>query len=212
MNEIPDPGIFRSAADVIRENGLNKGEFSARFRHTDSPLACCTAGALQLIASGVPDLASKEADAAMLWLLEKALPDVSMDTAIHDQPGGLAEPIALWNDAPERTADEVIAAFERAAVAAEAERAEVMAWTQTDLTRWEHAVDGVVWVLEQKRQRVPDLLFAEQPNDWYLSGPNCDDDPMGPYVVSAQRHANESIAAWAAAEAARAAQDGGGAA
>ena len=91
--------VLRKAADVIRERGHCKGHYE---RHG----SVCIFGALNVIETGnalepPPDITESER-----WL-RKAL-------------GG--DSVTLFNDAPERTAEEVIAALEKAAALAEASK------------------------------------------------------------------------------------------
>lgn len=108
-----DPALLRKAADIIHEGGLSKGLFSTDDgRH-------CTVGALLEAAYG-----------ETVW--EEGRPDTSNPIVYEGAqalaqvvaPGNLATllPIYNWNDALERTAEDVIDAFEQAAQQLEANR------------------------------------------------------------------------------------------
>ncbi|MGW7688918.1 DUF6197 family protein [Streptomyces asiaticus] len=111
---------FRRAADIIRTNGHNKGDYY-RFPETGvgiqlAPAECpvCAAGAISIALTGAPKPSGHDVplvEAAARRLLEHLIPGYKRALAIWD--------LGLWNDADERTADQVIAAFEDAARAEE---------------------------------------------------------------------------------------------
>ncbi|MFF6847053.1 DUF6197 family protein [Streptomyces antimycoticus] len=112
---------FRRAADIIRTNGHNKGDYY-RIPETGvgiepAPAECpvCAAGALSIALTGAPRPVADGiplVEAAARRLLEHLIPGYKRALAIWDLG-------VLWNDVPERTADDVIAAFEDAARAEE---------------------------------------------------------------------------------------------
>lgn len=122
MTTIPDPQIYRAAADVIRENGWHKNEY---FRPVSDvpPAKCpvCLMGAVLVAAVGTPQHIHDEGGECdetcfpLVWLATFMTKAGYCDT---DAMG-----IADWNDEPERTVDEVVAALEAAASAAESARA-----------------------------------------------------------------------------------------
>lgn len=91
----PERAILLKAAEYIRERGHCKEQFS------DSRGRVCLIGALLDMAAGKHIAVYRSA----LYLLEGYLSDKS---------GGLGVP--CWNDAPERTKEEVVAALEMAAL------------------------------------------------------------------------------------------------
>ncbi|MEU0818866.1 DUF6197 family protein [Streptomyces mirabilis] len=108
--------IYLKAAEVIRTNGHYKGAYygwgESGVGITLAPAECpvCTAGALSVAISGQPVPTSDEFDVVALDFARRTrLPfDLNWPTiAIGD-----------WNDDPERTAADVIAALELAAKAA----------------------------------------------------------------------------------------------
>lgn len=98
--------VLRGAADVIRRNGWHQDSYYDS-GYPDLPkneCPVCARGAINIAANGLPDLTSDVTDAA--------------DDAMHQYlgiDGQFPHSLADWNDAPERTADEVIAALEAAA-------------------------------------------------------------------------------------------------
>lgn len=117
MTTIPDPQIYRTAADVIRENGLCKG-WTVDGRVDPNPARCpmSTDGAIRFVVSGDPDaITAPAAVAATDWF----------DEYMHTHAPGYAKygDYVGWNDDPERTEADVIAALHRAAAAAESARA-----------------------------------------------------------------------------------------
>ncbi|MFD8088727.1 DUF6197 family protein [Streptomyces malaysiensis] len=113
--------IYRLAANIIRENGHNKGDYY-RIPETGvgielAPAECpvCAAGAISIALTGAPKPDGWDVplvEAAVRRLLEHLIPGYKRAMAIWDLG-------VLWNDVPERTADDVIAAFEDAARAEE---------------------------------------------------------------------------------------------
>ena len=95
---------LRKAADVIRERGWYQGDFE---KYPGGP--CCASEAIYR-ASGV--YSGNYSDQRQL--LSKAFDFLSEAAGLSP-----SELIAPWNDAPERTADEVIAALLKAADLAE---------------------------------------------------------------------------------------------
>ncbi|MEU0939869.1 hypothetical protein [Embleya sp. NPDC005971] len=162
---LPDfADVFRRAAEVIRRNGWTQETLSAADPvRGDVPAECavCADGALRLVITGAPEGQSPvahEAERAFIALVQMSGDprQIPMDV------------IATWNDAPERTADEVIAAFETAAVAVAAGRLMagrvfVPEWTRIADRRWALRVGDVLWSL--------DLREDVDPAGWYLAGP-----------------------------------------
>jgi len=96
--------VLRKAADEIRRRGWHQGAMGSSLVDRES-CSLCAAGALNVVLGGDPwsyALIGSDASRAML--------DVT----------GASPLIEDWNDDPERTVDEVLDAFERAAVTAEA--------------------------------------------------------------------------------------------
>jgi hypothetical protein len=114
VSAIPDPQVYRDAADVIRRNGHHKGDFfdrAAALLRQLPPSECpvCMLGAVNVAVVGDPTDEAGRALAARRWL--------------HDVCVEYAGGAATWNDADRRTVDEVLAMLGRAAAAAEAARA-----------------------------------------------------------------------------------------
>ncbi|MEU8136047.1 DUF6197 family protein [Streptodolium elevatio] len=121
MTTIPNPQIYRNAIDVIRERGWHQGDF-----FNDDGVAiggCCIAGAIRYGTNGYPSVPSDATDEAEMWLVEKVLGAYYFDWVMLWASGGCADAVGKWNDAPDRTKAEVIAALEAAATAAESARA-----------------------------------------------------------------------------------------
>ncbi|NUR08983.1 MAG: hypothetical protein HOQ45_18500 [Nocardioidaceae bacterium] len=117
-DNIPDPAIYRGAADVIRANGWHQGSLANsrtngfRIAAGETALSAerlpvCLIGAINVHTSGDPWDSNDRAWGACVW----------MRRLVNGAPG-------VWNDEPERTVDEVLDLLERAAVAAESARAE----------------------------------------------------------------------------------------
>lgn len=107
--------ILDEALDFLRRNGWIQGDYINQQQIDDGEgpgdCACCARGAINMAAGGPPDndyLPGAEAasNAVLTWLLIS---------------GALGETLSLpeWNDAPGRTADDVMSAL---AAAAQAER------------------------------------------------------------------------------------------
>lgn len=95
--------ILIKAADIVRERGLHKGSLI-------SDSGCpCTVGALGLANSSddVPDF-----DEPINELQFAIAKELGLSTKSDVTPSLV---IGRWNDAPERTGDDVIALFERVA-------------------------------------------------------------------------------------------------
>lgn len=113
--------IYLKAADVIRTNGHYKGAYfepspESGVGVTPSPSECavCIAGALSIAISGdpTPDRDANP-DREHYDVIAGRLADL-----IHAEGDPLLAPVgrlAGWNDMPERTTDDVIAALEQAA-------------------------------------------------------------------------------------------------
>lgn len=105
----------RAAADVIERNGLHKGSYYKVDDPTPpekSPV--CSAGAINVAVHGYPwaPTYNSEADCRSMAAF------YAVSTHVN------AASVALWNDEPFRTAEEVIAALRGAADKLEAEAAE----------------------------------------------------------------------------------------
>ncbi|MFE9064843.1 hypothetical protein [Streptomyces violaceusniger] len=112
---------FRQAADIIRTNGHNKGDYY-RIPETGvgiqlAPAECpvCAAGAISIALTGAPKPSGHDVplvEAAVRRFMQHLIPGYKRALAIWDLG-------VLWNDVEERTVDQVIAAFEAAARAEE---------------------------------------------------------------------------------------------
>lgn len=104
---------YLKAAEVIRINGHNKGHYfnipesgvGIQLGAAESPV--CTVGALCVAVIGFPVPTCDEVDPVIVDFASRMFGPVGAGAAV-----GL---IAEWNDAPERTPADVIAAFEQAA-------------------------------------------------------------------------------------------------
>ena len=94
---------LRRAAAAVRERGLAKG------RYQDAENRVCTFGALALACFG--DVRTFAAESGEVE---------SIAAEVAREAGVPIYRLSEWNDAPERTADEVIAALEAAAARLEA--------------------------------------------------------------------------------------------
>jgi hypothetical protein len=117
MTTIPDPQIYRAAADIIRTNGLCKG-WMVDGRVDPDPAKCpmSTDGSIRFVVSGRADATDAAAVEATDWF----------DEVMHKTVPGYFDKFGDyvgWNDDPARTAAGVVNALERAASAAEAARA-----------------------------------------------------------------------------------------
>lgn len=105
--------IYLKAAEVIRANGHYKGAYWGRpesevgVELTAAECPVCTVGALSVVTSGHPVPAIDEADGVIVHFASRLAGPVNAAAAVVA--------ISTWNDAPERTAADVIAAFEQAA-------------------------------------------------------------------------------------------------
>jgi hypothetical protein len=90
---VTGPEVLLAAADHIERHGLAKGVFA------DDDGRCCTRGAILVVTDGTGSGPACDALGRSLGLKD------------HD----LLNDIARWNDAPERTAPEVVAALRAAA-------------------------------------------------------------------------------------------------
>ncbi|WP_438479133.1 DUF6197 family protein [Streptomyces asiaticus] len=114
-------GTYRLAANVIRTNGHNKGDYY-RIPETGvgvqlTPAECpvCAVGAISIALTGAPKPDRWDVplvEAAVRRFMQHLIPGYKRALAIWDLG-------VLWNDKPERTAADVIAAFEAAARAEE---------------------------------------------------------------------------------------------
>ena len=100
--------VLRKAADEIRRRGWHQGANGSNFG--DKPnCSVCAVGAIRATLSGGDPFDSVD------FRLESALGDAVAVAA------SASDSLHRWNDDPERTVEEVLDAFEKAAVAAEAE-------------------------------------------------------------------------------------------
>lgn len=100
--------ILRKAADEIRRRGWHQGDYAADYVDLEN-CSVCALGALAAVEFGTPVPPQIAPPAPYVRSAIWALEDVT-DEAYIDK----------WNDDPERTVDEVLAKFEEAAQAAEA--------------------------------------------------------------------------------------------
>lgn len=115
MTTIPDPKIYRDAADVLRTNGWHQGSYYASGSGLP-PEHCqvCLLGALRVATTGQPEGYSSKIYATVAWL------EGFLNTGV---PRSLHMFLDSWNDDPGRTVADVIDLLTRAAAAAEAARA-----------------------------------------------------------------------------------------
>lgn len=101
--------VLDEAANVIRRNGLHKGSFcdDGPTRNGNDPLkwACCTYGAINVASSGGHPRVTSDRG-------ERAYYAVAKHLGLSDAVGNT---LGDWNDVPERTVEEVLAALEGAA-------------------------------------------------------------------------------------------------
>ena len=119
--------LLLAAATEIRDRGLAKGDFTDTIEDWEDLNACpvCTVGAIDVAAGGEPDE----------WYRETAVPAILAfadylglnytqncdDECVYGQqceecgPGNAMLAIGRWNDADERTWDDVVTALEAAA-------------------------------------------------------------------------------------------------
>ena len=105
---------YLKAAEVIRANGHYKGAYfepspesgvGIEFGAAESPV--CTVGALCVAVIGFPVPTCDEVDPVIVDFASRMFGPVNEAAAVVR--------IAAWNDDPERTPEDVIAAFEQAA-------------------------------------------------------------------------------------------------
>ncbi|MDX3230539.1 hypothetical protein [Streptomyces sp. ME19-01-6] len=110
--------IYQQAADIIRTNGHNKGSYyrvpetSVGIQLSPAEYPVCAAGALNVALTGSPAPAYDGDDIPVVVeaarrFMRHVTPGYRGASAIWD--------LAVWNDNRERTAADVIAAFEEAA-------------------------------------------------------------------------------------------------
>jgi hypothetical protein len=118
VTTIPDPQIYRAAADVIRRNGWNQGHFYGleAFGEGRPRELCplCLLGAVNLAVNGDPADLRGAATVARHWLAGLIRPGMSA-AQLAKQPGI----VPRWNDQPGRAAVDVLDLLARAATAAE---------------------------------------------------------------------------------------------
>ncbi|MGW1997210.1 DUF6197 family protein [Embleya sp. NPDC001921] len=108
------PSAYRRAIEVIRTNGWHQGGFygaSVAPRPSDCPV--CMAGALRVAVTGDP---IQSQGSVLLDKAERFLADRLVSGRPYVEP---VSAIGVWNDRPWQTAEQVLAALESAAVAAE---------------------------------------------------------------------------------------------
>lgn len=110
--------VFRRAAEVIKINGHNKGDyytlpakgFGIELALAECPV--CVAGALSIAINGDPRPVFSDVNDAAGFLAERLNPEYEgADPVFY---------LAQWNDAEERTTDDVVAELLAAAEAVEA--------------------------------------------------------------------------------------------
>jgi hypothetical protein len=118
--------ILLKAADVIERNGHHKGDFAnldeiwkaeeeegIKLSRTDCPV--CTRGAINIVVAGDPDDCGSYGsftDSAAQSLADHLGLESTVDVpSEHHVIGAIAE----WNDAPERTAEQVVTALRECA-------------------------------------------------------------------------------------------------
>lgn len=120
--------IYLRAANVIRTNGLNKGYFWGRpessvgIELTAAECPVCAAGALAVALYGKPtpfvsDAPDPDSYGFLSPDFEQAITGLVGVAGIRTPGMTVLDQLAAWNDAPERTSADVIAAFEAAAKA-----------------------------------------------------------------------------------------------
>lgn len=111
----PTPAeILRCAATYIRRHGWHQGDAFAADTDQLFPPACAL-GAIHAAVTGTATLSLKGSDVASLRGAERVLAahlHVDLDRLDTDQPFDL---IGDWNDEPDRTAAQVVAALHEAA-------------------------------------------------------------------------------------------------
>lgn len=97
--------LLRKAADEIRRRGWRQEDFgSYEVDHKNCPV--CAWGAVNIVVNGDPWSADLDTETIIDWMATKL---------------ELGASVPAWNDEIGRTVEEVLDAFERAAVAAEEE-------------------------------------------------------------------------------------------
>ncbi|MGW7087612.1 DUF6197 family protein [Streptomyces sp. NPDC054871] len=105
--------VYQQAADVIRANGHYKGAYWGRpetgvgIEYAASECPVCAVGALSVAVTGSPVPQADEVDPVIIAFASRMFGPVNAEAAVVR--------LAAWNDAPERTPDDVIAALENAA-------------------------------------------------------------------------------------------------
>jgi len=107
------PGVFRASALHIQAHGLHKGDYAPLAFTPASP--ACMPGAIRLVCTGSPFESNKVAESAICFA-SRNMAGVAPET--DGQPDYI-EHLAEWNDAPERTAADVVARLLRLARDAE---------------------------------------------------------------------------------------------
>lgn len=104
--------ILRRAADEIRRRGWYQGEFAPRETVNFDDCPVCAWGAINAVQNGDP----RE------WYVKDgpAYESVALHVLAATVGGSKYYSVPSWNDDPERTVEEVLDAFERAAQAADA--------------------------------------------------------------------------------------------
>ncbi|MFE9372310.1 hypothetical protein ACFYM2_21420 [Streptomyces sp. NPDC006711] len=108
--------VYRKAANIIRENGHHQGAYldgTLLLTRTRQTVPVDATGALSLVITGAPVPPADLIDCPQLYQDAVAFLSRRIRSAIVDTDP--EERIADWNDEPERTADEVIAALESVA-------------------------------------------------------------------------------------------------
>jgi hypothetical protein len=100
---------LRAAAEVLRRDGWMRGDLGT----CDGPK--CAVGVAYYVASDGAEVVYEFSGSDTIHRAER------IADAVADEIGVGRQDLPTWNDAPERTADEVIAALEAAADAAEAQ-------------------------------------------------------------------------------------------
>jgi len=106
--------VFEEAANVIRRNGFYKGSMFrllAGKRAAECPV--CTWGALAIAVCGTPELPTNREVRQVLPVVKTLARFLGLGTAGDDAMWTIPD----WNDHPDRTAEQVIAALEAAAQA-----------------------------------------------------------------------------------------------
>lgn len=105
-----DPAVYRRAADVIRTGGLAKGVYRRGTTH-------CVVGALRVARQRDPQAGSFRSDVPWTTPLSEMLGLA----VLPDNPFQTIRVVSQWNDAPERTPEEVVTLLEQVAEKLEAD-------------------------------------------------------------------------------------------